>query len=121
MDQSSIKIGDANHIGSVVIAESIESSFNALKESQADNKTQVLLTQLLNEIKALNAKVPDSQEMQDLSDDAQALVKESQRESPRKDRYRQSLEGIQAAGKVIGTTADTVVKVVKALGLIIAL
>ena len=95
-----INIGDGNHIGgSVVAAGKIENSFNQLGQSKADEGVKQLLADLLKEIEALNAKVPASQHqnLEDMTNDAETLVNETKRESPRAAWYQLSLTGIKDA------------------------
>ncbi len=121
MSKTSVKIGNNNTIhGSVVAAEKIEKSFNSLQQSTAAPEVKELLTQLLNEIKALNAKVPDSQEIKDISEDAETLINESNRESPRKKQYEFSLEGIKNTATTLGDIAKPVLATAKALGALLA-
>ncbi len=117
MSNTSVKLGNNNTIGgSVVAAEKIEKSFNSIQQSTATPEVKELLTQLLNEIKALNAKVPDSQEIKDISEDAETLINESNRESPRKKQYEFSLEGIKNTATTLGDIAKPVITIAKALG-----
>jgi molecular chaperone DnaK (HSP70) len=103
--------------GSVVAAEKIENSFNSLQESKANNEVKDLLGQLLTEIKALNAKVPEAQAQQfaDMAEETETLIGETGRETPRKKWYEASLSGIKEAALAIGDIAKPVLAVAEKL------
>ncbi|MGZ4995295.1 MAG: COR domain-containing protein [Methylobacter sp.] len=118
VSKQSIKIGDQNRIdGSVVITEKIENSFNNLQASKANNEVNILLEQLLTEIKALNGKVPNSQTQQfvDMAESAETLITETGREAPRPKWYQLSLEGIKEAALAVGKVAKPVLEIAEKL------
>lgn len=71
----------------------------------------VLLEQLLSEIKALNEKVPASQTIADISQDAELLVAETQREEPRKNRLGISLDGIKEAALALKEIGEPILEI----------
>lgn len=106
MSDHSIQVGDNVNVGNgSFVSGAIQNSFNSLQNYQGDAQTRRLLEQLLATIMELNAKVPDSPAVQDISEDAETLVKEVQRDPPRKERIGVSLNGIAEAAKTLGETA----------------
>jgi small GTP-binding protein len=81
----------------------------------------VLLEQLVAEIKALNEKVPASQTIADISQDAELLVAETQRELPRKNRLGISLDGIKEAALAVGEMATPIVAIAEKLSPLLGL
>lgn len=86
-----------------------------MQESKADDATRQLLEQLLNEIKALNAKVPESQAVSDMSEETENIINESRRDAPRQRWYQASLEGIKEAATTLGAIAKPVFAVAEKL------
>ena len=80
-------------------------------KSGKDADVKPLLEQLLAEIKALNEKVPASQELTDVTKSVETLIDESNRDKPRRDWYEVSLKGILEAAKAIGGVANPVLEV----------
>ncbi|PPD50180.1 MAG: hypothetical protein CTY13_02150 [Methylobacter sp.] len=111
-----IDISNSTIHGSVVAAKTIENSFNSLQQSQEDNQVNQLLAVLLREIQDLNSKVPASQTIEDMSQDAQSLIAETQREKPRPNRLGVSLEGIKEAAQTLGDIAKPVFEVAEKIG-----
>jgi len=117
-----INIGDGNHIGgSVVAAGKIENSFNQLSQSKADESVKQLLADLLKEIEALNAKVPASQHqnLEDMANDAETLVNETNRESPRAAWYQLSLTGLKEAALALKEFGEPVYEMAEKLSQIL--
>ena len=81
----------------------------------------VLLEKLLAEITALNEKVPASQAITDIKQDAETLVAETQRETPRHNRLGISLDGIKEAALALGEAATPILAIAKDLSLLLAL
>lgn len=100
MSEQHVTIGNGNTIHNLVVAEKIENSFNSLQESKASDEVKTLLQQLLTEITNLNGKVPE-QVIQTIADEADTLIAESSRETPRKKYYEASLSGILEAAKSV--------------------
>lgn len=117
MSTQNVNINNSTIHGSVIAAEKIENCFNALQESKADDETKQLLEQLLNEIKALNEKVPESQmqAVENMAKRADTLINESKSESPEKEWYELSLKGITDAATSLGEIATPVMNIVEAL------
>jgi hypothetical protein len=82
-----IYIGDRAQISApVVIADTIESSFNQLAEAELDPEIKQLLDQLLKEIVEINKQVSPEQaeDAADMARDAETLVKEATSSRPRR-------------------------------------
>ncbi len=113
-----IEIGDNNKISApIVIADSIESSFNALRETTVEKDVKILLEQLLKAINEISKKVPKDKlgETEIMARDAETLVKEASASKPRQKWYEISLEGLKQAAVNIGEIADPVLNIVKKL------
>ena len=116
--ERTIKIGkEANVSAPIVIAETIENSFNTLAEANIDNDVKQLLDQLLKEINELNKKVPQDKtdEAESMVRDAESLIKEAASSKPRRRWYEVSIEGLKQAATGIGEIADPVIAIVKKL------
>jgi len=99
MSNQSITISHSTIHGSVLAAEKIQNCFNNLQTSIADDAVKTVLKDLLTEIQSLNSKVPAAQAavVENLAEEAEALIAESSREQPRKRWYQANLEGIKEA------------------------
>ena len=117
MQQTNL-FGNTLNNSPVVAAENITDSFNRLASARLDDGIKSALTELLNEIKSLNSKVPaaQTQHLEDLSNDAKALVAESARPEPRAARYKISLEGIKEAAQTLGKIAEPILSIVQKIG-----
>jgi hypothetical protein len=69
-----------------------------------------LLEQLLNEIQALNGKVPE-QSMQILSEESETLITETTKEQPRKKYLGLSLEGIKEAALALKEIGEPILEI----------
>lgn len=94
-----------------VVAEKIADSFNSLQESQANNEVKALLAQLLAEIQRLNEQQPELEILEDMSRDAEVLIHESDRETPRKRWYEASLDGLKATALTVGEAAKPILDI----------
>jgi hypothetical protein len=92
----------------------IKDSFNS-KESKTDDKVAQLLEQLTDEIKTLKNTMPPSQDLDDLAEDAQNLITESQRESPRLEKFLGYLDYIKKLSITLGESAKPVLAIIKTL------
>lgn len=105
--------------GSVIAAEKVENCFNILKESKANSEVKTLLEQLVLELKSLNEneKVPatQGQQLADMSEGVETLIKESNRETPRKEWYQLSFKGIKEAALVVGEIAQPIIAIAEKL------
>jgi small GTP-binding protein len=110
-----IRIGDEASISApIVIADTIESSFNTLMESAVDDDIKTLLSQLLREVTAVSKKVPQdkAEEARTLVRDTEALTKEVASSKPRHRWYEVSLDGLKQAAFSIGEIAKPVLDIV---------
>ncbi|NEN91406.1 MAG: hypothetical protein F6K48_21865 [Okeania sp. SIO3H1] len=106
--------GNAEISAPVVIADSIENSFNTLAEAKVDDDIKNLLDQLLKTINEVNKKAtPEQTETaKTMAQDAETLVKESTRTQPRRQWYEISLEGLKDAAISMGEVAVPVLNLV---------
>jgi hypothetical protein len=113
-----IDIGDYNTISApIVIADSIENSFNALKEATVEDDIRLLLEELLKAINEANRQVPEDKSgvAEAMVRDAESLVREVTASKPRRKWYEISFEGLKQAAVNIGELADPVLDIVKKL------
>ena len=111
-----IKIGDNTNISApIVIADSIQESFNTLEKASVNQNLKTQLDQLLKTINAISKQItPEQAEtIQRMAQDAETLVKESTSSNPRRRWCELSLEGIKDAAKSIGDIATPILKIVK--------
>jgi small GTP-binding protein len=113
-----IRIGDNSTISApIVIADTIEHSFNTLTESTVDDDLKQLLDQLLKEINEVSKVVPKDKtnEVEAMARDAESLVKEATSSKPRQRWYDVSIDGLKQAAINIGEIAEPVLEIVKKL------
>jgi hypothetical protein len=110
-----IKIGGNARISApIVIADSIENSFNALAKSNLNEDTKALLEQLLKAIADINKQVKPEQteSAESMARDAESLVNEATNPKPRRKWYEVSMEGLKHAATNIGEVATPVLEIV---------
>lgn len=110
-----IQIGsNANISAPIIIADSIQESFNTLEKADVNRDLKTQLDQLLRTVNQVSKQVtPEQTEIaQRMAQDAEILVKEVASSSPRRRWYELSLEGLQEAAKSIGEIAIPVLKTV---------
>lgn len=113
-----IKIGDKASISApIVIADTIENSFNTLMESTVDDGIKTLLDQLLREVTEVNKEMPQDKvdEAEMMARDAEALVKEATSSKPRRRWYEVSLDGLKEAAISIGEIAIPILNILSKL------
>lgn len=109
-----IEIGaNAQVSAPVVIADSIENSFNALAKSNINDETKALLEQLLKAINEINKQVtPENAESaESMARDVENLVKEATSAKPRRKWYEVSVDGLKQAATNIGEVATPVIEI----------
>ncbi|MBW4465540.1 MAG: hypothetical protein KME07_08875 [Pegethrix bostrychoides GSE-TBD4-15B] len=110
--------GNVSISAPLVIADTIENSFNALAKSDfTEDKVKTLLEQLLKDINELNKVVPQGQAKlgEKLARDAETLVKEATSSEPRREWYELSVKGLKDAASSIGEIATPVLETVNKL------
>ena len=110
-----IEIGPGAQISApVVIADSIQNSFNTLAESEAEDEVKTLLENLLKVINEVNKEVEPKQteKAEELARDAETLVKEATSSNPRRKWYEVSIDGLEQAANNIGRVAKPVLEIV---------
>jgi hypothetical protein len=119
LTNKSISVGNNVTVGNgSFVTGKIENSFNS---SQADNEINQLLTDLLKHISELNNKIPaeKAQVLEDISQDAELLVAETQREEPRKNRLGISLDGIKEAALALKEMGEPILEIATKLSSIL--
>lgn len=106
--------GNAQISAPVVIADSIQNSFNTLAEASVNDDLKTLLQQLLNLINEVNKNVPSEQAeiAQNMAQDAETLVKETSKPNPRRKWYEMSLDGLKEAATSLGEIATPILEIV---------
>lgn len=110
-----IEVGDSAQISApLVIADSIENSFNALAKSSLSDETKILLEQLLRAVNETNKQAnPEMFETaESMALDAESLVKEATSAKPRRKWYEVSIEGLKQAAINLGEVASPVLEIV---------
>lgn len=113
-----IKIGQGASISApVVIADTIENSFNALAKSEIGENIKTLLEQLLKVVSEVNRKASEdkSAEAETMARDVEALVKEATSSKPRRKWYEVTLDGLKQTATTIGEIAGPVLDIVTKL------
>jgi len=113
-----IKIGQGAQISApIVIAETIENSFNTLAKSKVDDNTRTLLEQLLKAVNEINKKVSQDKadQAETMARDVEALVKEATSSKPRRKWYEVTLDGLKQTATTIGEIAGPVLDIVTKL------
>ncbi len=110
-----INIGNNNTITApLVIADSIENSFNTLKDAQVDDEVKNLMQELLKTISEVSTKIPSDKlnDAETMTRTAETLVKEATSTNPRREWYEVSLKGLKQAAINIGELAVPVLNIV---------
>jgi len=113
-----INIGNDNQISApMVIADTIEKSFNMIAESEIDDNIGILLDELLRVINQVSRITPPekAEVVEMLSRDAMALVGETTSSKPRRKWYEISIEGLKQAALSIGDIAKPILEIVEKL------
>ena len=116
--ETAVEIGAGASISApVVIAESIENSFNMLSQSQVGDDVKALLGELLQAINEVNKSVDvgHAEVAQGMARDAETLVKEAVSASPRRAWYEVSAEGLKQAAINIGEVTAPVLGILAKL------
>jgi len=113
MTTFNIKFGDYTTFhGDLIVAQSIQDSFNTLRESTTNNELKSKLEELTKEIAEQCRSLPESAARQ-LAEDVSSLVKESLKQSPRREWYELSAKGIIQAASALGVASEKIVGLVK--------
>jgi hypothetical protein len=113
-----IRIGDKTLISApIVIADTIENSFNALAQSDVNADIKTLLGHLLEAVNEVNktASSVEAEDAEAMARDAETLVKEATSSKPRQQWYKISIEGLKQAAINIGEIAKPVLDIVEKL------
>jgi hypothetical protein len=117
--EKTINIGNGATISApIVIADTIENSFNALNNStQIDKEVRDLLDQLVKAVTELNRTVlPEKRsDAETMARDTETLVKEVTSSKPRHEWYEVSIDGLKKAATNIGELANPVLQIVEKL------
>ncbi|NOS87668.1 MAG: hypothetical protein HOP34_03865, partial [Methylococcaceae bacterium] len=113
--QVSVGAGAHAHVGDGAfnVDSTINDSFKHLANAP-DNERNQLLKELLHAVQALNAKVPEPQ-LAGLQEEANTLIVETQRETPRPKYCQLSLAGIKEAATTLGDIAAPVLAIAEKL------
>lgn len=110
-----IKIGpNATVSAPITIADSIENSFNAIKDASERGELKVLLEDFLKAIASISSLIPEK-ESKGLARDASDMVREATSEEPRSDVCRTLLDRISRTAVALGAVAVPLSNCVTAL------
>lgn len=113
MTNVNIKFGDCATVhGDLIVAQSIQNSFNTLQESTVKDTLKAKLEELTKEIAQQSQSLPEGDARQ-LAEDLNVLVKESVKQSPRRKWYELSAEGVMDAAKAFGAASGRIIGLVK--------
>jgi hypothetical protein len=105
MTMKTVTIGDNNTINApITIADLIQGSFNAIKQSDEDSATKDLLEKLVRTVADIGPKIPEA-DAKSLARDADDVVKEATASEPRKEVCTSLLQRITKAAKAMGAVA----------------
>lgn len=116
-----VKIGDNNTFNApVAIAETIKDSLKHINTSNADDALKTALQELIRTIGEAGEDLP-TDKAEDLAIDGEAVARELARETPRKEKLRDQINGLAATAQALGKAAlpilDAVGKVRALIGL----
>jgi hypothetical protein len=106
-----VQVGDHN-TGQVVVATTIQDSFNHISRSNATEKMKKKLELLCSQVQDLMKDLPNEKQ-KDVGQDLSNFVTEATKESPRRKWYELSSEGLIDAAKACAGMASPVIKTVK--------
>lgn len=115
MKERVIEIGNGAHVSApIVIADSIQNSFNTLAESDVSPEIKALLNDLLKAVNEVNKAVPpeEAKSAETMARDTETLIKEATSPEPRRKWHKISLDDIKKAAKDIGEIANPVLDIV---------
>lgn len=100
--------------GNLVISDVIKNSSILLNQTNIDEELRFLFRELYKEIEGIANKVTTEQKklLTEMIRDAETLLKEASSESPRRQWYEISLEGLKKAAENIGSVAEPVLAIV---------
>jgi hypothetical protein len=110
-----IKIGANAQISApIIIADSIQNSFNMLAKSNVNDEIKTLLEQLIKSVTEINKQVPleHTETAQLMVRETEDLVREATNAKPRRKWYEVSIEGLKQAALNIGEVATPVLEIV---------
>ncbi len=113
-----INVGDgATILAPLVIAETIQDSFNTLAKSKTDDNVKTLLDELLKAVTEVNKKASEDKaaEAETMARDVEALVKEATSTKPRRKWYQVCLDDLKQVATSVGEIATPVVEIVSKL------
>lgn len=117
-----INVGSGATINApIVVADTIQDSFNTLAEGKINEDVKKLMDKLLRDI-AEAAKTAPDMESKDLAESVAVLAKEVVRETPRRKWYELSIEGLKEAAEAIGEVGKPILETAgKLLPLLVSL
>jgi len=113
-----INIGEGATISApIVIAETIQDSFNTLAKSEIDENVKTLLDQLLKAVTEVSKKASEDKaaEAETMARDVEALVKEAASSKPRRKWYQVCLDDLKQVATGVGEIAVPVLEIVNKL------
>jgi hypothetical protein len=109
MTEYNVQIGDnATFHGNFTVANSIQDSFNTLKQSSLPANVHSTVETLIKQVAEMSARLPADAAKQ-TADDLNAFVKEASSQQPRRKWYELSAEGLLDAAKAVGEVGKPVI------------
>jgi hypothetical protein len=113
MTNFNVKFGDyATVHGDLVVAQSIQDSFNSLQGSTTRDDLKTKLEELTKEVSEISQQLP-AEVARQMAEDLNVLIKESTKAEPRRKWYELSSQGILEASGALGAASGKIIGLVK--------
>jgi internalin A len=110
MTDNKISISGSTIHGSVVAAESIKDSFNAIEKAEGVNdELKEQLKQLTQAVEAMIKELP-KEKAEEVAEDMKVLAEQATKEKPNPKWYNVSVDGLIAAAQNLGKVGDSVIE-----------
>lgn len=107
-----IHLGDNSPIsGNVVVAQSVENSFNKAESADISNELKDLLQRLAKEVAGISTALPE-ETAEEVARDLDTLTAEAISKNPRKRWWQMSAEGLQQAAEKLGKIGKPMLELV---------
>lgn len=111
MTQISVTLGDGTVVhGDVVVAKTIENSFNKVQTSDIPEGLKRQLKEFTKAVASMNRKLP-KESAEQVARDLQTLTDEATSKSPRKEWWTLSIDGLTKAAKNVGEIGKPVIEI----------
>jgi len=109
MTDKNISIKDSIVRGNIVVAESIEESFNSIERADIEDDLKEQLKQLIYAVDIMIKELP-KEKAEEVAEDMKVLIEQATKEKPNSKWYNVSIEGLIKAAQNVGKIGDTVIE-----------